>query len=128
MSLNCYGHGRLARDAELREVTGGTIVQLSLATDRKYGKKGEDRKTDWFDVSVYVPTEDRFNQLESAKKLVKGLLVFLPDARVEIDEVGDGSEKKRYTKVRIGSIFDVKYDPSSGKLKTAGEVDNDPFQ
>lgn len=128
MSLNCYGHGRLARDAELKEVTGGTVVQLSLATDRKYGKKGEDRKTDFFDVSVYVPTDDKFNQLEAAKKLVKGLLVFLPDARVEIDETGEGKEKKRYTKVRIGSIFDVKYDPASGKLKPAGDTDEDPFQ
>lgn len=124
MSLNCSGYGRLTRNASFKEVTGGTVVQVSLATDRKYAKKGEERGTDFFDISVYVPEDDKGNQLEKAKQLVKGLPVFLFDARVEIDSVGEGKEKKNYTKVRVGSIYDLKYDPSSEKIKNATEDDD----
>lgn len=130
MSLDCYGFGRLTRDVEFREVTGGTVVQISLATDRKYSKKGTDGKTDFFDISVYVPTDDKSNQLDRARLLKLGLPVFLFNARVEIDQVGEGKEKRNYTKIRIGSIYDIKYDPSSSKLGS-GEVPDDgknPFK
>lgn len=47
--------GHLGRDPEIREVTGGAVCELSLATNEKWrDAKGEDREhTEWHRVVVW---------------------------------------------------------------------------
>lgn len=46
--------GRMAADPELRTTQSGiSVTGFTLAVDRPYVKKGEDRQTDWIDIVAW---------------------------------------------------------------------------
>jgi single-strand DNA-binding protein len=51
--------GRLTKDPELRKTAQDiSVVGFSIAVDRNYVKKGEERQTDFFDVVAWRGTAD----------------------------------------------------------------------
>ena len=52
--------GRLGRDPELRETSGGTTVcRLAVATSRRYTKDGQKQEaTEWHDISLFGKTAE----------------------------------------------------------------------
>lgn len=51
--------GRLVKDPELKIVGNGTsVVQFTIACDREYTSKGEERQTDFFDCTAWRGTAE----------------------------------------------------------------------
>ena len=51
--------GRLVKDPELKTTGNGTsLVQFSIACDREYAAKGEEKQTDFFDCTAWRGTAD----------------------------------------------------------------------
>lgn len=72
--------GRLTHDPELRYTPSGTATtRFSLAVDRQYQKKGEEKKTDFFAIVVWGTQAEN-----CANFLSKGSLVAV-SGRMEID-------------------------------------------
>ena len=52
-------HGRLCKDPELRTTQSGVnVCTISVAVDRSYAKKGEEKQTDFFDVVCWKNLAD----------------------------------------------------------------------
>jgi single-strand DNA-binding protein len=55
--------GRITKDIETKTVGNDlTIVNFSVAVDRKFQKKGEDKKTDFLNCTAFGKTADFINQ------------------------------------------------------------------
>ena len=55
--------GRLTNDPEMRFSTAGVaIVRFTLAVQRSYVKQGEERKTDFINVTAFSKTADFFGK------------------------------------------------------------------
>jgi len=49
--------GRLTKDVEVKSTTTGTVVaNFSLAVNRKFKKEGEERQTDFFNLTAFGKT------------------------------------------------------------------------
>lgn len=82
-------HGRIGRDAELRETDGGTSV-LDLAVACNYGRKGDDNKrpTQWIKATIWGK---QAAALEPYLTKGKGVALILRDVHVRTYEKNDGS-------------------------------------
>lgn len=92
--------GRLGADPEVRTAKSGSkIVGLRLATNRavKVNEEWIDR-TEWHSVSVFGSLAERVE-----RNLRKGSLI-LVEGRLEYQQVGEGDQKKTYTKIIADSI------------------------
>lgn len=50
----CIFKGRLTKDIELKTATTGmSVANFSIAVDRNYVKEGEERQSDFFNVTVF---------------------------------------------------------------------------
>ena len=88
--------GRLGRDPETRfTTTGKQVTSFSVAvTDTWRDAEGETKeRTEWFNVEAW----GRLGEV-CQEYLSKGRLVFI-EGRHRTDVVGDGDERKYYTKV-----------------------------
>jgi single-strand DNA-binding protein len=88
--------GRLGRDPETRYTpTGKQVTQFSVAVSRRWrSAEGEHReRTDWFNVEAWGRLGEICQQY-----LGKGRLVFI-EGRLQTDVVGEGDERKYFTKV-----------------------------
>lgn len=51
--------GRLTYDPELRSTTNGTaVIRFQIACDRNFSRSGEDKKTDFIDVTAWRQTAE----------------------------------------------------------------------
>ena len=88
--------GRLGRDPETRfTTTGRQVTSFSVAVSRRWrNPEGETQeRTDWFNVEAW----GRLGEI-CQEYLSKGRLVFI-EGRLQTDVVGEGEERKYYTKV-----------------------------
>jgi len=83
--------GRLTRDPELRQTTGGIpVASFTLAVDRPYTSKGEgEKQTDFIDVVAWRNTAEFVS-----KHFVKGQLAAVT-GRLQIREWTDKDNNKR---------------------------------
>lgn len=60
MAINCVVlMGRITRPLELKKTQNGkSVVQFSIAVDRKYQKQGEERITDFFNLVAWGSTAE----------------------------------------------------------------------
>lgn len=63
--------GRLTRDPELRTTQSGiSNVRFSIAVDRNYAKQGEEKTTDFFDVTAFRQTADFVSKYFSKGRMI----------------------------------------------------------
>ena len=59
MLNSCVFMGRLTADPEIRHTNSGTpVTSVTIACDRDYTRQGEDRQTDFIDVTVWGRTAE----------------------------------------------------------------------
>lgn len=59
MLNSCVFMGRLTSDPELRHTNSGTpVTSVTIACDRDYTRQGEDRQTDFIDVTAWGKTAE----------------------------------------------------------------------
>ena len=63
--------GRICNDLELRQTpTGVSVVQFRLAVDRSYQAKGEERKTDFFNIVAWRGTAEFITKYFSKGRMI----------------------------------------------------------
>lgn len=93
--------GRLTADPEMRRTNNETgIASLSIAVQRNFAKQGEDRKTDFFDVTAWDKKADF-----AERYFRKGQLVTV-QGRLETELYDDkvGNRRKAY-KIIAESLY-----------------------
>ena len=94
--------GRLTRDPELRQTPQGvSVVSFSLAVDRNYARQGEEKQTDFINITAWRNTADFV-----AKYFTKGQLVAIR-GRLQVRSWDDAQTgQKRYaTDVVADEVF-----------------------
>ncbi len=94
--------GRLTRDPELRTTPQGvSVVSFSLAVDRNYARQGEEKQTDFINITAWRNTADFV-----AKYFTKGQLVAIR-GRLQVRSWDDAQTgQKRYaTDVVADEVF-----------------------
>lgn len=63
--------GRLTRDPDFKQTTGGTsVAEFTLAVDRDFVKQGETRQTDFLNVTTFGPRAEFVNRYFHKGQLV----------------------------------------------------------
>lgn len=135
--------GRLTKDPELRTTESGlSVCTFSIAVDRQYQAKGEDKKVDFFNIVAWRQTAEFVS-----KYFAKGRCI-LVEGEIQNRSYTDKDGNKRYiTEIiadRVGFTGEKKsdspepsepkqsgaYQPATGKAETVKleETDDDyPF-
>ena len=92
--------GGITRDAELTFIgsTGTPKMAFSLAVERGYQKKGEEKKVDFINCEmIWKHTENLY------KYITKGKQIFI-EGELNIDSYMKDDERKTYTKVKVDKL------------------------
>ena len=92
--------GGITRDAELTFLgsTGTPKMSFSLAVERGYQKKGEEKKVDFINCEMIGKhTENLY------KYITKGKQIFI-EGELNIDSYMKDDERKTYTKVKVDKL------------------------
>ena len=109
--------GRLTRDPELRTTPQGvSVVSFSLAVDRNYARQGEEKQTDFINITAWRNTADFV-----AKYFTKGQLVAIR-GRLQVRSWDDAQTgQKRYaTDVVADEVFLAKSKKTSDNSAANG--------
>ena len=109
--------GRLTRDPELRQTPQGvSVASFTLAVDRNYARQGEDKQTDFINITAWRSTADFVS-----KYFTKGQLVAVR-GRLQTRTWQDPNGQKRYaTDVVADEVF---FAESKGKSE---QKDDNPI-
>lgn len=93
--------GRLTADPELRKTESGkSVTSFSIAVERNYAAKGQDRETDFFDIVAWNQTAEFIT-----KYFGKGAMITVQgELRTRPYEAKDGSKRKS-TEVQTDKAF-----------------------
>ena len=93
--------GRLTRDPELRTTQGGqTLCRISVAVERNFAKQGQERQTDFFDITCWG------QQAEFVSKYFnKGRMIHV-EGRLQNDNYTDQNGNKVYRTSIIAERID----------------------
>ena len=102
--------GRLTRDPELRTTQSGvTMCRFSIAVDRNFAKQGEERQTDFFDITVWRQQADFV-----CKYFSKGRMIHV-EGRLQNDNYTDQNGVKQYRTSIVADRIDFCGDkPANG--------------
>lgn len=90
MLNSCVFMGRLTSDPEIRHTNSGTpVTSFTIACDRDYTRQGEDRQTDFIDVTAWGKTAEF-----ACNYFRKGMLVAV-EGRLESSKWVDKAGNKR---------------------------------
>ena len=90
MLNSCVFMGRLTADPEIRHTNSGTpVTSVTIACDRDYIRQGEDRQTDFIDVTVWGKTAEF-----ACNYFRKGMLVAV-EGRLDSSKWVDKAENNR---------------------------------
>ena len=93
--------GRLTRDPELRTTQSGvTLCRIGVAVERSFAKQGQDRQTDFFDVTVWGQQADFV-----CKYFTKGRMIHI-EGRLQNDNYTDQNGVKQYRTSIIAERID----------------------
>ncbi|MDE5564748.1 MAG: single-stranded DNA-binding protein [Oscillospiraceae bacterium] len=83
--------GRLTRDPELRTTQNGiAMCRFSIAVERNFAKQGEERQTDFFDITVWQQQAEFV-----CKFFTKGRMIHV-EGRLQNDNYTDNNGVKHY--------------------------------
>lgn len=130
--------GNIGRDAEAKEINGRAVINVIVATSKKYVQNGEQKeKTTWFDVAYWMPKIEGADKL--ASYLLKGSKIAVEgeaDSRAWKDNAGEPKSTNLITASNLEIISSTKEKnstssappPSSESYNTKpGEDDDLPF-
>ena len=92
--------GGITRDAELSFIgsTGTPKMSFSLAVERGYQKKGEEKKVDFINCEMIGKhTENLYQYITKGKQIVV-------EGELNIDSYMKDDERKTYTKVKVDKL------------------------
>jgi single-strand DNA-binding protein len=115
--------GNLGRDPETRFTpTGKQVTSFSVAVNRRWrDAEGEQKeKTEWFNIEAW----GRLGEI-CQEYLNKGRLVYV-EGRFQTDVVGEGDERKYFTKVVARQVQILDRKPDEGDTETP-PVDDEEF-
>jgi len=113
--------GRLVRDVELRQTSGGApVARFTLAVDRRQ-VKDRDKETDYIDVVVWQKTAEA-----CAKYIGKGSLVAV-DGRLQIRSYDDNQGVRRKVAEVIADSVKFLSKPTKGEGQAPEDVEELPF-
>lgn len=102
--------GRLTADPELRQTQSGiSMCRVSIAVERGYAKQGEEKKTDFFDVTFWRQTADFVCRYFS-----KGRMIHV-EGKLQNDNYTDQNGVKHYRNVIIAESVDFCGDKSNNQ-------------
>lgn len=111
--------GCLTRDPELRMTQSGIqMCRFSVAVDRQYARQGEERKADFFDVTVWRNTAEFV-----CKYFTKGRMIHI-EGRLQNNNYEDKNGVKHYSNIVIGDSVSFCGDKSGAQ----GQPDYKPSQ
>jgi len=92
--------GRVGRDAELKTIGNGTMINFSLATSEKYTAKDGTRKenTEWHNCTMWG---DRVTKI--AQYITKGKQLAV-NGSIHYREVEQDGKKLRYTDINVSDV------------------------
>ena len=92
--------GGITRDAELSFIgsTGTPKMAFSLAVERGYQKKGEEKKVDYINCEMIGKHTENLCQY-----ITKGKQIFV-EGELNIDSYMKDDERKTYTKVKVDKL------------------------
>lgn len=83
--------GRLTADPELRQTqTGTSVVSFSIAVDRDYTPKGEEKQTDFINLVAWRQTAEFISKYFSKGKMIA------VEGRIQTRNYTDNNGNKRY--------------------------------
>ena len=108
--------GRLTRDPELRTTQSGiTMCRFSIAVDRNFAKQGEERQTDFFDITVWRQQAEFVSKYFS-----KGRMIHV-EGRLQNDNYTDQNGNKVYRTSIVADRIDFCGDkPANGGGQSYG--------
>lgn len=117
--------GRLTADPELRQTQSGiSMCRITIAVDRGYTKQGEEKKTDFFDVTFWRQQAEFVSRYFS-----KGRMIHV-EGRLQNDNYTDQNGQKHYrTSIVADNVCfcgDKKQGGDTGAQQGAGGVYNAP--
>ena len=114
--------GRVGSDPVVRETRGGTVCNVSLATNSGYGDK---EKTDWHKVTFFGKLADTVNEY-----VVKGQELYI-EGRISYGKYTDKDGIEKYSTDIIANSMQMgskKGNPSSSTISSTSEGDDSlPF-
>ncbi len=93
--------GRLGQDPTTQAVGNSTVTKFSVATSRKFKRKGSDtyeEDTQWHNVAAWEKLGEICQQY-----LVKGKQVYI-EGELRYTTKGEGDDKKYYTEIRASEV------------------------
>lgn len=113
--------GRLGRDPELRETSGGTTVcRLAVATSRRYTKDGQKQEaTEWHDISLFGKTAEI-----AGKYLKKGSEVYV-EGRLHTRKYTGKDGVERYATEIQGEQMQLGARPTGEQQSATAPADDD---
>ncbi len=83
--------GRLTADPELRQTQSGiSMCRITIAVDRGFARQGEERKTDFFDITLWRQQAEFVSRYFS-----KGRVIHI-EGRIQNDNYTDQNGQKHY--------------------------------
>ncbi|MFN3962516.1 MAG: single-stranded DNA-binding protein [Fimbriimonadaceae bacterium] len=123
--------GRLARESEARQTNQGeTVVDFTLAVEKRRGKRDEEQEPNWFRISAFGKTAEYITTYLSKGRLVAvdGRL----DHRKYQDKDGNNRETISIIADNVQGLDRPREDegqkPKSSKRAQADDLDDDPFE
>ena len=114
--------GRLVRDPELRQTTGGvSIASFAVAVERDYGGKGE-KQTDFIDCVAWRQTGEFIS-----KYFFKGDMICL-EGRIETRTWEKDGQKHKATELNVSSAYFCGSKSSGGQAPAVTAAEVQPFK
>lgn len=117
--------GRLTRDPELKSTTGGTnVCSFTLAVQRRYAPKGQERQTDFINCTAWRNTAEFIS-----KYFTKGQMMVV-EGSIQTRSWDDQNGQKRYaTDVVVDNVEfgESKRDNQSAGMSSGYTADPDPM-
>lgn len=115
--------GRLTKDPELKTTQSGvTMCRFSIAVDRAYSKQGEEKQTDFFDITAWRQTAEFV-----CKWFSKGRMI-LVEGKLQNNNYTDQNGVKQYRNAIIADSVSFCGDKSGGQQNGQAPPAQQPYQ
>ena len=115
--------GRLTKDPELKNTQSGvTMCRFSVAVDRAYSKQGEEKQTDFFDITAWRQTAEFV-----AKYFSKGKCILI-EGKLQNNNYTDQNGVKQYRNAIIADNVAFCGDKSGNQQNGQAPPAQQPYQ
>lgn len=118
--------GRIGKDPEVKQTTGGSVAKFSLATTESYKNKAGEKveQTEWHNIVIFGKLTEIVE-----KYVKKGDLIYV-EGKIIYGSYDDKDGNKRYTtdiKVDVLKMLGSKGEPKNPNMGRTSAPDDDTF-